>query len=173
MKSAWRKSRELGFDFVIPKQRAATIVTRKFEKLMKILLIALLAGTTILGQSKDEFRRKYGEPISETFMVRAGISIAVTYWPKGRIAELLISPRTPALIKSRNDTLSQADVTAILDEIVPMSARGKFLIGEFDNITCLPANDCQGTSENYEKVTIYYNAAAEGRVGYAVVQWKK
>jgi hypothetical protein len=67
---------------------------------MKILLIALLTGTTIVGQSKDEFRRKYGEPISETFMVRPGISIAVTYQPQGRIAELLISPRTPALIKS-------------------------------------------------------------------------
>jgi len=54
-----------------------------------------------------------------------------------------------------------------------MSARGKFLIGEFDDITCLPADDCQGTSENYEKVTISYNAGTEGRVAYAVVQWKK
>ena len=140
---------------------------------MKILLIALLTGTTIVGQSKDEFRRKYGEPISETFMVRPGISIAVTYQTQGRIAELLISPRTPALIKSRGDTLSRADVKAIVDELVPKSARGEFLISEFDNITCLPANDCQGTSENYEKVTIYYNAGTEGRVAYAVVQWKK
>src|ERR1700676_1469827 len=117
---------------------------------MKILLIALLTGTTIVGQSKDEFRRKFGEPISETFMVGPGISIGVTYQPKGRIGELLISPRTPALIKSRGDTLSRADVNAIVDELVPKSARGKFLISEFEDITCLPANDIGELRESYD-----------------------
>jgi len=105
-------------------------------------------------------------------MVRQGISVTVTYRPDGRVAELLISPRILFDIKSRNNTLSQAEVKAVVDELVPRSERGKFQIGEFVNMICLPENDCGGTSENYEKVTIYYNAGTEGRVAYAVARWK-
>ena len=42
----------------------------------------------------------------------------------------------------------------------------------FLNITCLPQNDCTGSSEDYDKLTIYYNAGKDG-VNYAVIQWKK
>jgi len=52
-------------------------------------------------------------------------------------------------------------VDAILDELVPLATRGKFVIGEFEDVICLPADDCRGTSLTYEKVTIYYNAAPE------------
>src|SRR6266481_1287335 len=39
----------------------------------------LIPSGTLFGQSKEELRRKYGEPISETFMVRPGISVIATY----------------------------------------------------------------------------------------------
>jgi hypothetical protein len=64
-------------------------------------------------------------------------------------------------------------VNAIIDELVPRSVRGKHLIAGFVNAECLPENDCNGTSDSYEKVEIYYNSAAEGRVHYAVVQLKE
>jgi hypothetical protein len=57
--------------------------------------------------------------------------------------------------------------------MVPRTIRGKHLIGRFVNAACLPENDCYGTSDSYERVTIYYNAAAEGRVHHAVVQLKE
>jgi hypothetical protein len=155
--------------------------TRYPERMKQLIRNSVILGTasflipsgTLFGQSKEELRRKYGEPISETFLVRPGISVTATYATNGRVTELLISSRTTDLIKSRGKTLSQDSVTAILDELVPRSVRGKYLIGSFLDVMCLPENDCQGASEQYQSVTIYYNAGREGGLNYAVVQWKK
>jgi hypothetical protein len=143
-----------------------------------ILLVLSVAGTLAMsaplaGQSLDELKRKYGEPISQTFVVRPDISVTATYAANGRITELLIAPRITDLIKSRGRTLSRDTVEAIVQQLVPSSARGKFLISTFLNVTCLPENDCAGTSESYEKVTIYYNSAQAGQVYYAVVHLKR
>jgi hypothetical protein len=138
---------------------------------MKIL-ITLFTCAIIVGQSKDELKRKYGEPISETFRVRPGITATARYASNGQIAELLIAPETPYLIKSRNKTISQDTLKKILDELVPGSERGKYVIGEFVNMDCLPQNDCQCTQELYEKIIIYYNAGRDG-ANYAVVQWRE
>jgi len=70
-------------------------------------------------------------------------------------------------------TFTKEEVKAIIDELAPNSMRGKYLIAGFVNMACLPENDCYGSSVSYEKITIYYNAAAEGRVHYAVVQWNE
>jgi len=133
----------------------------------------LISSGTLSGQSREELRRKYGEPVSETFMLSPGISATATYATNGRITELLIAPRTTGLIKSRGGTLSQDTVRTILDELVPRSARGKHLISGFVNLTCLPENECQGSSEQFQNVTIYYNAGRDGGLNYAVVQWKE
>jgi hypothetical protein len=70
--------------------------------------------------------------------------------------------------------LSLESVNAIIDELVPKPERGKFVIGEFVDMLCEPADDCSGSSANYQNVTIYYNGSTEqGRVTYAVVWWKK
>jgi hypothetical protein len=95
-------------------------------------------------------------------VIRPGVEASATYEQDGRITELKIAPATPDLIKSRGRGLSQELVNAIIDELVPLAARGKYVIAE---------NDCAGSSRTYEKVTIYYNAAPEGRVYYAVVRW--
>jgi len=119
-------------------------------------------------------RRKYGEPISETFVVRPGITVTATYAADWKITEFLIAPDTsgPAIVKSSGIGLSRESVDTIIDELVPPSTRGKQVFGEFINATCLPANDCNGTAQIYEKITVYYNAAPEMRVYYAVVKWK-
>ena len=141
---------------------------------MKPILIAVLACMTILAQSKDQLRQKFGEPVSETFLVRPGITATASYAPNGKAAELVISPLNPSVIKSRSTTLSRESVEAVIDELVPMSQRGKFVIGEFEDIICEPANDCMGSSAHYENVTIYYNSSTkQGQITYAVVHWKK
>jgi hypothetical protein len=126
----------------------------------------------LAAQSRDGLRRKYGEPVAETFIVRPDINVTATYGKDGRITEWVIAPRTTALIKSRTQTLSQDTVTAIFDELVPSAARGKGQLAGFLNVQCMPDNDCGGSTNTFEKVTIYYNAAAAGRVHYAVVQWR-
>jgi hypothetical protein len=131
-----------------------------------------LLGGTLVGQSRDDLMRNYGQPVSETFAVRAGVTLIATYSKTGRITEFVISPAMPDLIKSRGKTLSQDAVNSVIDELVPRSARGKQKTGGFINAACLPENDCNGSVAEYERVTIYYNAAAEGRVHYAVIRFK-
>ncbi|MDR3701059.1 MAG: hypothetical protein P4L56_15535 [Candidatus Sulfopaludibacter sp.] len=131
----------------------------------------MTASGTLVGQSRDDLMRKYGQPRSETFVIRPGVEVRATYAEDGRITELLIAPATSDLIKSRGRGLSQGSVNAIIDELVPLAARGKYVIAGFINAVCLPANDCAGSFQTYEKVTIYYNAAPEGGVYYAVVRW--
>ena len=131
----------------------------------------LIASGTLVGQSRDDLVRKCGQPRSETFVIRPGVEVSATYAENGRTTELLIAPATRCFVKSRGSGLSLESVNAVIDELVPLATRGKYLIGEFINMDCLPANDCRGSSSTYEKVAIYYNAAPEGRVYYAVVSW--
>jgi hypothetical protein len=138
-----------------------------------LMFTLCLAVAVAFGQSREELRRKFGGPVSETFAVRPGIGVTVTYSNTGRITEMVISPQTTYAIKSRTNLLSLEVVKTILEELVPKSDRGRFMVGTFEHITCLPDDDCQGTSEDYEKVTIYFNSATEGKVHYAVIQWKK
>ncbi len=135
------------------------------------ILLTLLTCSIIFAQSKDELTKKYGAPVSETFRVRPGIVVTARYAPSGQIAELLIAAETPGSIKSRT-TLSQETIKVVLDELVPATQRGKYVIGEFINTTCLPQNDGEGTQELYEKVVIYYNTGLNG-INYAVVQWRE
>ena len=132
----------------------------------------LISPGALFGQSKEDLKRKYGEPLSEVFMARPGISVTATYGANGRVIELLISPSITSIIKSRGATLSQDSVTAILNELVPDSVRGKGISAGFMNLVCMPENDCSGSSQEFQHVTIYYNAGKEGGLCYAVVKWK-
>ena len=141
---------------------------------MKIVLVIILSCTAIAGQSRDELKTRYGNAVSETFIVRPGIGVTATYSSTGRIVELLVSRQNTNLIKSKNGgALSNDVLIAIINELVPMPKRGKYLIGTFINGQCLPQGDCVGNEENYERLTIYYNAADGGGSNYAVVRWKE
>jgi hypothetical protein len=143
------------------------------RRALVLLIVCLIASEMLSGQSRDELKRAYGGPISETFAVRPDIQVTATY-VGDVVTELIIAPRTNGTVghvKSRGDGLSRDSVNAIIDELVPIAVRGKSVIAGFESLTCLPANDCNGSTRTYEKVTIYYNAAPEGRVYYAVVKW--
>jgi hypothetical protein len=60
----------------------------------------------------------------------------------------------------------------IEDELVPAHERGKFKIGTFLDVTCLPENDCYGAEENWENVVMYRNAGKTG-ARYEVIQWAR
>ena len=63
---------------------------------------------------------------------------------------------------------------ALIDELLPGSVRGKFVIGGFDNSEgCLPTDACPGSFEEYEKATIHYKAGQAGDVSFAVVTLKE
>jgi hypothetical protein len=134
---------------------------------MKVVLIVLLTCFSVVAQTKDELKKRFGDPVSETFMVRPGIILTASYTPSGQIRELLIAPEISGLIKSTIKTLSSYVLREIIDELVPGRERGKFIRSGF--FSCPPG--CAGSSEDYEKLSIYYNAGGDG-VKYAVIQWK-
>jgi hypothetical protein len=143
------------------------------RSIMKTIILLLLICTSASSQTQDSLRAKYGKPVSETFKARPGINVNVTYSSTGEAREMIIAPELPDTpIKSSMVTIDNELVRGIIDELVPLKERGKYLMGTFLNITCLPKNDCAGSSEDYEKLTIYYNAG-KGGVNYAVIQWKK
>jgi len=115
-----------------------------------------------------------GAAVSETFSVRTGIGVKVRKGPNGQIAEMLIFR-----MHADSDAAEEYDVQHeiaknVLDELLPASGRGKFVIGGFVDAFCMPENDCAGSSEDYENVSIFYNSSARpGQVCYVDVRFKK
>jgi hypothetical protein len=140
---------------------------------MKPILILLILCSGVVAQSRDDLRKKYGEPVAEIFLLRPGIIVTASHNSSGQIIEMVIAPLVTDLIKSKGNGLTRDVLKDIIDELAPVSARGTTQIGGFLNLACLPANDCHGSYDSYEKVTIYYNAAKNGNVNYVVIQWKK
>ncbi|HEV2182519.1 MAG TPA: hypothetical protein VGR39_02455 [Candidatus Acidoferrales bacterium] len=137
---------------------------------MILLVFALL--TQFPGRNSKTLRERYGAPIAETFLVRPGVVVTASYGESGQTCEMVISPKVPGLIKTRNSTIDEKLIEKIADELVPASERGKPGINEFDDITCLPEDDCQGATENWKDVRIYRNSGQRG-VAYATIQWNR
>jgi hypothetical protein len=140
---------------------------------MKVVTALLLLCSSVIAQSREDLTKKYGAPRSETFLLRSNIAATVSYGSNGQITELVIAPFTSALIKSFGNGISPDTLKVLIDELVPESTRGKARFGGGVIVTCLPANDCNGSQMSYEKLTIYYNAGKNGNANYAVVQWKQ
>jgi hypothetical protein len=129
--------------------------------------------TAVVAQYRDDLKEKYGQPLAETFLIRPGIIATASYNSTGQVTELLIASQLTDLIKSKSRGLSHETLKEVIDELIPISERGRGLFRGFLNIGCMPQNDCYGSYNDYEKVIIYYNAGQHGDVNYAVIRWKK
>jgi hypothetical protein len=143
------------------------------ESVMKPIIILLILCTCAVAQSRNDLKKKYGDPVSETFLLRPGVTVTASHNSAGQITELVIAPLVTDLIKSRGNGLTHEEIKDLIDELVPLFARGTNQIGGFLNVACMPQNDCYGSYDSYEKLTIYYNAGKNGNVNYVVIQWKK
>ncbi len=124
-------------------------------------------------QTAKALRQKYGNPISETFLIRPNIVVAVSYDKAGQISQMVIEPKLDdAFIKSRSGRIDDKTLKEVIDELVPDKVKGKGLYGSFINATCPPENDCAGTMSGYENVTIYYNGSIDSH-RYSTIQWHK
>jgi len=140
---------------------------------LKALVILLIICTAVVAQSRDDLKKKYGQPVAETFLIRPGMIVTASYNSTGQVTELLIAPQLTDLIKSKSRGLRQETLKEVIDELIPLSERGRGVFGGFMNIGCMPQNDCYGSYMDYEKVIIYYNAGQHGDVNYAVIRSKK
>ena len=135
----------------------------------------LLAVLPVFAQSVQDLKSKYGDARLQTFQVRPGVGVTVRMSPNGGMAEMLIAPiSADTLVDWSHPALTRDAAKSVLDDLVPRSARGKFLMGTFLDIVCLPENDCAGTSEDYQNVKItYYSARTAGEVRCVHIRFKK
>jgi len=103
--------------------------------------------------------------------VRPDIKLTVTYAKSGDVCEMLIKPASetqngkPSLLKSQ-------PLNEVIDELVPKEQRGAYLMGTFVNIICLPNDDCGGTDETYQRLSIFRNGGIDAH-RYASIHWKR
>src|SRR5215471_9107902 len=145
---------------------------------MRIAFVILLTVVVATAQTGSTLRQKYGQPISDTYdgqpveiyRVRPDIKVTVRYTKHGDVCSMFIAPLSevtngkPSLLKSQ-------PLDDVIDELVPKDQRGKYLMGTFLNITCLPNNDCDGTEEDYQTVLIHKHGSVDAHP-YASISWK-
>jgi hypothetical protein len=144
---------------------------------LSAILLALAFQTSFPANTTETLRQRYGQPVSETFLVRPDIVVTVTHGTSGNICELVISPRSkePHAMPIRwpgSDTIDYGTLKEVENELVPISERGEFVIGGFIDGICMPENDCMGEQDEWEKVVIYSNAG-KGGARYGVIQWQR
>jgi hypothetical protein len=140
-----------------------------------VLLLALLLHPALPSHPGENLRSRYGNPMSETYLVRPNIVASVSYGPSGDPCEIVISPKTPDLIVRKWPGTAEIDydtLDAIEDELVPKSERGKFKMSTILDIVCIPDDDCAGSQDDWTKVVIYSNSGQHGG-HYASISWKR
>ena len=140
---------------------------------MKVALLVLLLTLLPVGaRTNDNLRKRYGAPVSHTYMVRPGITATVSFSKRGGACKILLEPERRLMMESSAPRLTLKQINEILDELVPPSERGAPGMVGFVNARCLPDDDCWGTSADFERVHIYYNSAGKDEYRFAVLQWK-
>ena len=133
---------------------------------MRIIPGCLLLGVAIVSMAptSQDLHNWYGRPDIERFTVGPGISLTVEYGSDQQACEMRIEPTEP-LIHSfpHNDVvMPEADVTKVLDEVVPISSRGKLIktggfqascgvgnLTEYENVSIMRATTaCSRSSPN-------------------------
>jgi hypothetical protein len=142
-----------------------------------LVMLVFVLQSSFIGKSALTLHERYGQPISETYLVRPDIAVSATYGKSGDVCELLISPQmASSLIKSANEpaaTIDFHEMTEIIDELVPLTERGKAVGTGMLNLRCLPADDCAGSMGHWEKLLIYRNAGPRGGERYATIRWQR
>jgi len=134
---------------------------------VSILGLALFLQISFPADTVQSLRNRYGPPISENFLVRPGVIATATYGASGHVCEIVVSPQ-----RLWNSTLASTRTTEIIDELVPPSKRGKYVIGTFLDAVCFPTMDCGGSEQTWEKVDIVYNGST-GNEHYIRIHWRR
>lgn len=95
---------------------------------MRILVGCFLvaAAGVVLSQSSQELHNRYGEPDSERFAARPGISLTVEYGSDHLVCQALIEPPQPLTYSEEHVPLMSSEgVSEVLEEVAPIAMRGK------------------------------------------------
>jgi len=133
-------------------------VTQRFIRVALFMVLVYLASG--FGQGPEGWRKRYGSPESERYVVRDQILATVFYSAQAQVCKVKITPRTPQ---------SRSVVEEVVNEIIPLSERGK-------EIRSIRAGGFGGGIEStlYERVNISEAAIAQGAsatIQSATITW--
>jgi hypothetical protein len=100
------------------------------------------------AQSRADLRRHYGDAIGEVYRTSNHLTVTAYFDEHGNTCREHIES------ENRGRRMTDKEVNNVLDEIAPKDERGKYKMGTFLNVICLPVNDCAGVSEDYERLAI-------------------
>ena len=84
------------------------------------------APTDVSAPSSQGFHKLYGEPTMERFVALNGVTLTAEYGPDRLACQLLIAPRRMLIeVEDPSLLMSSQGVSAVLQELLPASARGK------------------------------------------------
>jgi hypothetical protein len=118
---------------------------------MRLLKCFLLGAVGfLLTPSSQELRHRYGEPDVERFIARPGIGLTVEYGSDHLTCQLLIEPPQSFVHQDEQAKLMSSDaVSQVLEEIVPLTSRGKEISSVISQSGCNVARITE-----YESVSI-------------------
>jgi hypothetical protein len=142
------------------------------------LLLAAAFQVSFTAKNPETLRQRYGNPLSETFLVRPDIAVSASYGATGQTCELVIKPNSHDMIaKPGSDTIDDDVLLEIEDELIPKPERGKHIMDTFLNTVCLSGDNCAGAGvqSDWQNIMIYRNAAEgkEARSHYERIRWKR
>ena len=109
---------------------------------------ALALSSLAAAQNRADLRQHYGHAVGEVYRTSNHLTITAYFDEHGNICREHIES------ENRGRRMTDKEVNTVLDEIAPKDERGKYKMGTFLNIICLPDDDCAGVSEDYERLAI-------------------
>jgi len=146
-----------------------------WSRLGALLLVAGLASFP--ADTSQTLREQYGQPISETYLIKPGIAAASRYGASRHVCAITVYPEHAAhpLNSRKNSIGDDKQIAEVLNELVPRKERGKYLMGTFLDLVCLSSEgdvDCGGVEEDWEKLTINRMGNTDA-LHYAAIHWKR
>jgi hypothetical protein len=138
--------------------------------LMKALLVISLTSVVATTQLSDGLRRKYGAPVSESYLVRPGILATFNYSKDGAPCSAKVAGQTDPKFTTIATAVDNDLMRTIVDELVPKNQRGKLVNSGFLNLTCVRCDSFYGSEEDYELVTITIGGPTNEKQT-ASIQW--
>ncbi len=112
--------------------------------------MALISGWAAGQTTATVLHNRYAVPHREEMQARPGISITVQYGLDLQACEIRIHPMSATIVGKQPETLMIPDiVTEIIDELIPLSERGKAGMGIRTSSGCNTL-----ATQEYEHVTI-------------------
>jgi len=149
----------------------------------RLVVAILLAGlSSFPADTSRSMRERYGQPISdprgqpgsEAYLVSPGIVASARFGKSEHVCYVLVRPAEPTYpLNSRRNSISSRQMGEILDELVPLSQRGKQGITDLLDVHCANTDSvCSGVILDYERLAVHRNGGG-GSEQYATIRWKR